>query len=703
MNLKKYPFEKQKSSKTCAVASLSMIIKYYKGFVSQNRLEEITKTTKNGTTAYHLIEGAKTLGFEGKGLKINLDDLKKIVLPCIAHVVIDKTYNHYVVIYEVNYQKKYLIIADPATKLKRISFNEFSNIWDGIIISLIPIKKIPIIDNEIGIKKFFFRNVLNYKSSLLHLFFLSCIITILSVISSFSFKLIIDNVIVEQSKQFLTVIFISFCTLEIMKILMNFYRNKILIFLSHKIDYFLTNDVFKKIINLPYQYYRNHTTGDITSRISDLKSFKEAISKVVLTIFVDVPLTLTSTIILYFVNKKLFMISIIIMLLLLLVIYIFKPFYRHLIDKIQNKNAEVHSYMVESIEAFETVKGLGIDNEINKKFNDKYFNYCEETLKLEKMYNVQETLKSFINDIGTLTIIFVGSILVLNGEITLGVLLSFTSLLNYFTLPIRNILEFDMNLKESSNAIKRILELFQREEKNGMNYNIKGNIEYKNLDYSYDDYNMILEKVNLNIHLGEKVMIIGSSGTGKSTLLKLLMKFYKVKRNMVFIDNVDINDYSEECLKNNICYISQKEMLFTDTLYNNLKLDRDISDEQLMSIVDTCYIKDIYRSSNLGINTLIEENGFNLSGGEAQRIVLGRSLLKNFNILIIDEGLNQVDISLERKILKNIFKLYHDKTIIVISHRTDNMDLYDRVVKMENGKVKENVIKNGWYEFSYKW
>lgn len=254
----------------------------------------------------------------------------------------------------------------------------------------------------------------------------------------------------------------------------------------------------------------------------------------------------------------------------------------------------------------------------------------------------------------------------------------------------------DNNLREAKDSLTRIIEILMKKENLGKLYHeLPKTIEYKNLSYSYDDYNLVLSNINLKIQSNEKIMIIGDSGSGKSTLLKLLMKYHKVKRNCLFIDNIDINDYSEECLKNNICYISQKEMLFTDTLYNNLKLDRDISDEQLMSVVDTCYIKDIYRNSNLGINTLIEENGFNLSGGEAQRIVLGRSLLKDFNILIIDEGLNQVDISLERKILKNIFKLYHDKTIIVISHRTNNMDLYDRVVKMENGKVKENVIKNG--------
>lgn len=693
---KRYPFEKQKNSKTCGVASLSMIIKYYKGYIDNNRLTELTKTSKNGTTAFHLIEAAKEIGFEGRGLKIDLNDLQKIVLPCIAHVIINNSYSHYIVIYEIDYKKRHLIIADPASKLKRMSFNEFNEIWNGIIITLTPIKQIPIINNGITIKQFCFNLFHMYKSLFYILILFSFLITTFSIISSFSFKLMVDNITNGQPKNLLHIIFIAFLVLELIKILINHYRNKILILLSQKIDWFLTNDIFKKIVSLPYQYYRNHTTGDIVSRIGDLKVVKDIISKVVLTLFIDIPLTLVSGIFLYIISKKLFIVSLLIFVLFILIMALFKPIYKYLINKLQNKNALVQSYMVENIGAFETIKGLGIEEEIKEGFEKKYFNLCSYSLKLESIYNMQETLKLMINDIGNLIVMFIGSLLVLKSEITIGILVAFTSLLNYFTSPIKNLLEFNTNLKEASNALSRILELLIKEDKiKYLEYKFIGNIEYRNLNYSYDDYTYVLNNINLIINKEEKVMIIGNSGSGKSTLLKLLMRFYKVNRNMVFIDNIDINDYSLDILKNNICYISQNEILFTESLYNNLKLGRDISDEEIEEVLKCGYIKDIIKTSNLGVNTLIEENGFNLSGGERQRIVLGRSLLKPFNILIIDEGLNQIDISLERKILKNILGKYKDKTIIVISHRLENMDLFDKVIKFDNGKIKEELVKNG--------
>ena len=167
------------------------------------------------------------------------------------------------------------------------------------------------------------------------------------------------------------------------------------------------------------------------------------------------------------------------------------------------------------------------------------------------------------------------------------------------------------------------------------------------------------------------------------------MKYYNTTNNKIFINNIDINNYSKEVLRDNILYLNQNEILFSDTLYNNLIFDNSNS-SNLLEISKMCYVDELL-DNNLGFNMLIEENGFNLSGGEKQRIMLARALLKNFEILIIDEGLNQVDIDLERKILKNIFKKFKNKTIIVISHRLDNLDLFDNLIEIESGVIKNNV------------
>ena len=191
-------------------------------------------------------------------------------------------------------------------------------------------------------------------------------------------------------------------------------------------------------------------------------------------------------------------------------------------------------------------------------------------------------------------------------------------------------------------------------------------------------------------------MLLGSTGSGKSTLLKLLYRYYQTKRNEIYLDNMDINDYELSTIRNNITYVSQNELLYTDTIRNNIILNRDISDNDFETICSLTYVDDIVKDKLLSYDTPLEENGLNLSGGERQRIILARALFKPANIILIDEGLNQIDIALERKILNNIFNYYKNKTIIIISHRKNNQDLYTKIYQINNGylaSINNNSLK----------
>ena len=194
--------------------------------------------------------------------------------------------------------------------------------------------------------------------------------------------------------------------------------------------------------------------------------------------------------------------------------------------------------------------------------------------------------------------------------------------------------------------------------------------------------NFILKHIDLCIQTGEKILITGSSGSGKSTLLKLIMKFYKISNNYIYLNKVDINKISNEIINNNIVYIGQNETFFTGTLLDNLLIRGD----NYIKGVQVSMLQDVISKDSLGYYMLLEENAFNLSGGQKQRLALARSL-QNFNILLIDEGLSQVSISMERQILKNIFRAFPNKTVIVVTHRLDNLDLFARYIKLEKGKI----------------
>ena len=672
---------KQEGFKDCGPTCLQMIIKHYKGNIDINELREMCKTNKDGTTAYHLIEAAKKCGFESYGCRIKLININKdnIILPCIAHVILDNSYKHYVIIKKINFKRKIITIYDPLGKINKKTFIEFEKIFNNVIIILYPIKPIKnILTNSI--KKFINTIINTSTKQITQVIIISIFITLFSIITSFYLQYMIDNIMF--SKQKIILIFILFLIIYLLKIISDFLRNKILILINKKIDFNLTFNSFKQIINLPYRYYKNNTTGEIISKINDLEAVRQVIAKVALSLFIDLPLTILSLIIMYILNSTLFFISLVIMLFYLLIIVIFRNKFNELIDETILNKSLVTSYMVETINGYETLKGCNIENKIIDNFEDKYATYSNKIKDLDECYNYQFLLKELINDIGFLIIILVGIILVIDNEITLGTLLSFNSLLVYFLSPIRNIIDLDNNLKQAKISLKKILYLYYKKSDSLVN-SVTGDIVFNNLSYSFDDVTDVLKDINLTIKNKSKVMVLGSSGSGKSTLFKILKQHYEIKRDKVYIGDIDINDYK----LNNIVYVSQNEILFSDTLENNIGND-------IYKVSKICLVDEIVKKMQLGYKTLIEENGFNLSGGEKQRIILSRAISNPFDILIIDEGLSQVDTNMERIIMKNILKEYNDKTIIFISHRLDNMDLFNQVIKIEKGKIVDDLSKN---------
>ena len=678
---KKYPFTKQEGLKDCAAACMQMIIKYYNGYISINDLNEMLETTKEGVSAFKIIEVSNKIGFKATGIRLNLLELNKsVTLPVIAHVVINN-YNHYIVVYKIDSFKKSVIIADPQSKIKTISFKEFESIWTNVIINLYPVKPIEHRNYE---KHLNYKNIiLKNKKTIFQLCYISFIYMILSIVASFYMKYVFDNYL--SNFHLIFTVFILFIIINLYKIFTNLIRTKILIDLNKNIDIDLSLDIFSKILSLPYGYYRNKTTGEIITRYTELSKIRETISKVLLTLFLDLPLCITSLIIMYFLNSKLTMISLIAVLLYTIIVIVYNRILNDTILEAQIKKAEMNTVLIESINGFETIKGLNLYDYINLKFENKYIKYLKNVIKIDSILNIKENLKEIVNQLIEMIIIFTGVIYVRSETITIGTLMTYNSILVFFLAPIRNLLSLDNSIIESKRIVKRVNEMLKKEENVKKINIVYSDILIKSLSFKQNE-KIILNKINLHISKGEKVIITGKSGSGKSTLLKILMNYYNDYQGEIKINGINIKSIN---LKN--VYISQNETLFTDTIYNNIVLGNN--DSNFSEVVKMCYVDEII-NSNLGYNQIIEENGFNISGGQKQRIILARSIINEFDLLLIDEGLNQIDVELERKILKNLFNKFHDKTIIIVSHRLENMDLYDKLIKLENGKVKECVKRN---------
>ena len=289
----------------------------------------------------------------------------------------------------------------------------------------------------------------------------------------------------------------------------------------------------------------------------------------------------------------------------------------------------------------------------------------------------------FIGNISSIIIIFIGIIFYKNNILSLSKVIAVNSLFIYFFISLKNIVSSDEMLIEAKNSYKRINELYQEKEEEKEENNIKfiDKISVNSLNYSYNGINNILENVSFNINKGEYIFVKGNSGTGKSSIFKLITKQLNCEENMIKINNMDINNITRKDITNNICLVSQNEYIFTDTILNNITLFEEVKNEEIDKVIKITGIDKILKKRNIKLDFVLEENGHNISGGERQRIILARSLLKNKQILILDETMNELDINSEKNIIKNIKKEY-DITLVLISHRDNNSNLFDKIINI---------------------
>lgn len=688
----KYNCVMQDEIKDCGAASLLTIIETYGGNVSMEYLRMLTNTTKSGTNAYYLLEASKSIGFDVRAVEGSIELLNKKDLPCIAHVIIDKKYKHFVVIHDIS--KKYIIVADPALGIKKVLIDDFKKTSTNKYLLLRPNKKIPNYKNNKDFIKKIIKNIFTHKKTIFFVFLNSFIYTLLNILGSYSFQFVIEDAINIGSFNNLYFIMLSMICFIIIKALVDYFRVELINYINYKLDFVLTHDIFKHIILLPYQYYRNKTTADIISRIGDIGSIKEALSSAFISI-IDGILLIFIFIALVNINIYLSLLSLLIVILYFLVIKIFNNKLNSSISINQQEISKVNLSLIESIESVETIKGLNVENEITDRFDDTYTNCLNKNFKLLSTFNKEGLLKDLINGLGINLIILIGSLLVLKDKMTIGELITYNALVIYFLEPIKNIIDFNVQINKVKVAIRRIIDLYSINkeqlniDKKYVDKKLDGKIDIINLSYSYNGRDKILDSVNLVIQKYQKIMLCGDSGSGKSTLVKILMKYYDIPNNVITIDEKDINDYNLLQIRRDICYVSQNEKLFTDSVYNNIVLDRNIEYNEFLKVCKITGVDKIVNKNISKYDMLLEENGFNISGGERQRIIMARSILKNANIYIFDESISQLDIESERKMLIKIFKAFSKKTIIFVSHRFDNKDLFDNICFIREGHIND--------------
>ena len=685
--MKKISYVRQIAERDCGISCLSSIIKYYGGYVKREYLREITNTTREGVSLYSLKEGCTKLGIEAKAIQSDIKPLGKEV-PFIAHILKDNL-GHFVVISKIT--NKYITIMDPSCGIKKIDILKWNEITTNIYLLLKPVNKILKQENDKKITNILFPLLKQYKVIIMLLLLLSLIYTLSNILISYQFQFFLELLNIKNLEA-IKLIFIFLISIICLKEIANLFRSNFLNYFNHLIDKTLLRDAYTHIIKLPYLYFKNHTKGDLITRIQDIFQIREVISKLLIACIMDFILIIFIYLVLLKISLKLSLIVFITTLLYLVIIYFYNKVIIKKLKNLKEEEIKVNNHLIETITSYDTIKSMQIEDNLLNKLLVKYSFFQDNSFNLYKSLNKETFFKNLIYGLGLLIIIYLGIKEVYYNNLSLNNLLVFISLLIYFFDPLQDISSLQITLQEAHLSFLRIQELFNVKEEtldttNSINTYFKGNIKINNLIYSYNNIDNTLKCDKLEILAGEKVLLYGPTGSGKSTLMKLLVRYFSGYQGLIEIDDRNIQLLNLLDIRRKITYVSQDEILYTDTIYNNIVLDNKISYSEYLDILKITGVDLIINRSLLKNDMLIENNGSNLSGGEKQRILLARALVKKSDIYIFDESLSAIDIKNERLILKNIFKRLKNKTIIVISHRFNNKDLYQRYVLINKGVV----------------
>lgn len=700
----KYYCVKQNSFSDCGPAAIATIVKQYGYHLSIDKIRNLTGTDKQGTTLFGMRKALKDIGFSAKVVRCtDISSVLSCSVPCIAHMTNSHNGNHYVVIHKVT--KKTVIIADPNKGIIKLHLKDFLNssidysyYWSKILIVISPTDKLKNVVNDKHILISFFKLIKPHKKLISIILIASGLYTLLGVFGAFYYKILIDYILPGQLETTLIAISIGVIFLNVFKVLLDFIRNNLLLYLSQKLDISILFGYYEHVVALPMQFFASRKIGEIISRFYDASKVREAISGAALTVCIDIMMVLAGGVILFLESQLLFFIAFIIVILYAVIVIVFDPKFKKYNEQVMENDAQLNSYFIEVLNGIQTVKSFSAYEKVNFECESKFIYFLKSILNLGKIRNSQNALKTFVELVGGVVILWVGAISVLNSSMTIGELITFSSLLVYFLEPIKNLINLQPQIKTATVAAERLVSIINLDEevddseiKKEAPKKLNKDIVFNDVNFRYGGRRLILEDISIKIKGCSNVAIVGESGTGKSTLSKLLLRLYKPENGKIEIGNLNIEDIQLDYLRKKISYVTQDIFLFSGTIYENLTLGVEKCDlEKVIMMSKISKIHDFIDELPYRYETKIDENGMNLSGGQKQRLALTRALLKEPDILILDEATSNLDFINENDIIEAINMYCNDVTVIFITHRLNTVKNCDMIYVMDSGKIVES-------------
>lgn len=707
---KTFPFYKQLDQMDCGPTCLRMIAKYYDLTISVDELRERSYITREGVSFAGIAEAAESIGFHTLALNITFDSfVSDVPLPCIAYW----RQRHFVVVHKID--KNYIYVADPAFGLIKYSHIDFKKNWlphknqnensEGLVMAIEPSADFNtelFYDKQPSKNKFTFL-VKYFKPHSKYIFqlFISLIIgTLLQLIFPFLAQVVVDKGVYLKDLNFIYLILIAQITLFVSGTMVDVIRSWILLHITSRINIYLVSDFITKLMRLPISFFDSKNIGDLLNRVQDHQRISNLLSANSLNVLFSIVNIILFSVVLAFFNITIFFVFLIGALAYIVWIMLFMKKRAVLDYKYFDQSSGNQSSFIQIVNGMQEIKLNNSEKKRRWEWEATQIKLFKLNIKSLSLAQLQSIGGVFINEVKNIIITFLSAKAVIDGQLSLGGMMSVQYILGQLNSPINNLIGFIQTLQNALISIERISEIHDKEDEEDRNQTkltelkTDTTITLQNLNFRYGATTMplVLNNINLSIPQGKVTAIVGASGSGKTTLLKILLKFYTINEGNILIGNSNINNYNVNFWRSKCGIVMQDGYIFGDTIAKNIAesdIDSNVNREKLYNAAHIANLTEFIESLPMGYNTKIGPIGMNLSGGQKQRVLIARAVYKNPEFIFFDEATSALDANNEKIIMQNLEEFYKGKTVVIVAHRLSTVKNADNIIVLDKGTVKE--------------
>ena len=706
----KFPFIKQPDAMDCGPASLVMIAQHYGRHYTLDHLRERCFLARDGVSLLGISKAAEEIGFRTVGGRLTFKKLtEKVLLPCIVHW----NQEHFVVVYALRKQRKgYIVfVADPGKGLLTYSREEFCEHWistrtngeeKGIALLMEPTQlfyeregdQLPS-ENRI---RFLWKYLLRYRRFFGQLILGLLIGSLLQLVFPFLTQAIVDAGIQGKDIGFVWLVLLAEMMLLFSRTAIDFIRRKILLHISTRINVSLISDFFIKLMKLPMKFFDTKLTGDLLQRIEDHRRIENFLTNQTISIIFSAFTFVIFSVVLFIYHIPIFLVFLAGSILYGIWIRVFLKKRRQLDYKMFEQLGINRNVVYQLITGMQEIKLQGCEQRKRWEWEDVQADLFDVNMQALNLSQNQEAGGIFINELKNVLVTALAATAVINGNLTLGMMLSIQYIIGQLNSPVEQLMNFIYQWQDVSISLDRMNEIHTQQNEEDADRHVKAlpenntNIHIHDLCFKYDgarpDY--VLEGINLHIPQGKVTAIVGASGSGKTTLVKLLLGFYAPNEGEIRIGDENLSTFNLSWWRTQCGAVMQEGYLFSDTIARNIAIsDDEIDLDRLRQAARVANIAEYVEKLPLGYNTKIGQDGQGVSQGQRQRILIARVVYKNPRFIFLDEATNSLDANNERAIVENLSTFYKGKTVIVVAHRLSTVKHADQIVVLDGGKIAE--------------